>query len=165
MGLILHRTHRERKELYVRALEEEVMRLKEAYANISQDKAKLADENKQLKGLLLQYGVPFPEHTGPPDNGNGHGDGQHFGGSASGHSHGGGSYGVYSPGATSQSAAPSISSSNPAPRQHTSGQDLRQMTQQATVTKGVDYDQAGIDFVLTYDNSSSPRPYPSPPPQ
>lgn len=161
----LCRTHRERKELYVRALEEEVMRLKEAYTTMSRDKTQLADENKQLRELLAQYGIPFPGNPGPNDGGNGHGDGQHFGGSASGYSQGSGSYGVYSPGATSQSTAPSISSSGAPSRQHTSGQDLRSMTQQASRNRGVDYDQAGIDFVLTYDNSSSSRSYPSPPPQ
>lgn len=31
--------------------------------------------------------------------------------------------------------------------------------------KGVDFEQAGIDFVLAYDNSASSRAYLSPPPQ
>merc|ERR1712227_796745 len=37
------RTHRERKEQYVKALEDEVVRLKEVYSGISQDKTKLAE--------------------------------------------------------------------------------------------------------------------------
>ncbi|KAK4212985.1 AP-1-like transcription factor [Rhypophila decipiens] len=51
------RTHRERKELYIKALEDEVLRLKEIYSNISQDKERLAEENRQLKALLSQNGV------------------------------------------------------------------------------------------------------------
>ncbi|RYP63104.1 hypothetical protein DL771_009446 [Monosporascus sp. 5C6A] len=52
------RTHRERKEFYIKALEDEVFRLKEIYSNVTQDKEKLAEENRQLKGLLHQTGVP-----------------------------------------------------------------------------------------------------------
>ncbi|AEO54461.1 hypothetical protein MYCTH_2297066 [Thermothelomyces thermophilus ATCC 42464] len=51
------RTHRERKELYIRALEDEVLRLKEIFSNISQDKERLAEENRQLKALLAQHGL------------------------------------------------------------------------------------------------------------
>lgn len=55
--LIPGRTHRERKELYIKALEDEVLRLKEIFSHISQDKARLADENRQLKALLAQNGI------------------------------------------------------------------------------------------------------------
>ena len=51
------RTHRERKELYIKALEDEVLRLKEIFSNISQDKQRLAEENRQLKALLVQNGL------------------------------------------------------------------------------------------------------------
>ncbi|KAK1833840.1 putative bzip-type transcription factor protein [Podospora conica] len=51
------RTHRERKELYIKALEDEVLRLKEIYSNVSQDKDKLAQENRHLKSLLSQSGL------------------------------------------------------------------------------------------------------------
>ncbi|KAH6854639.1 hypothetical protein B0I37DRAFT_35690 [Chaetomium sp. MPI-CAGE-AT-0009] len=51
------RTHRERKELYIKALEDEVLRLKEIFSRISNDKARLADENRQLKALLAQSGI------------------------------------------------------------------------------------------------------------
>lgn len=51
------RTHRERKELYIKALEDEVLRLKEIFSNISQDKQRLAEENRQLKALLAQNGL------------------------------------------------------------------------------------------------------------
>ncbi|KAK4181176.1 hypothetical protein QBC36DRAFT_175767 [Triangularia setosa] len=48
------RTHRERKERYIKALEDEVLRLKEAFTHASQDKDQLAEENRQLKALLKQ---------------------------------------------------------------------------------------------------------------
>ncbi|KAK4247414.1 hypothetical protein C7999DRAFT_14560 [Corynascus novoguineensis] len=51
------RTHRERKELYIRALEDEVLRLKEIFSHISQDKERLAEENRQLKAMLAQHGL------------------------------------------------------------------------------------------------------------
>ncbi|RJE18751.1 hypothetical protein PHISCL_08915 [Aspergillus sclerotialis] len=64
------RSHRERKEQYMRALEVEVSRLREAYgqdlsaANVSvqQHKQKvqtLSDENEILKGILSAHGIPF----------------------------------------------------------------------------------------------------------
>ncbi|KAK3392938.1 hypothetical protein B0H63DRAFT_443228 [Podospora didyma] len=58
------RTHRERKELYIKALEDEVLRLKEIYSNVSQDKNKLAEENRQLKALLSQNGMGVGTVTG-----------------------------------------------------------------------------------------------------
>ncbi|QBZ62988.1 hypothetical protein PoMZ_11878 [Pyricularia oryzae] len=53
------RTHRERKELYIKALEDEVLRLKETYSNVSQAKDNLSNENRQLKQLLAQNGISF----------------------------------------------------------------------------------------------------------
>ena len=154
------------------------MRLREDYATMSQDKERLAVENRQLRELLTQYNIPFPGIQGPTGGGNGQGDGSHFGGGGGDNSSWGGSRGAmsqssFSPGATSQTTPPSVSSWGPPQYQRPRGQDLRYMTQQASASKGIDYDQAGIDFVLTYDttitsssSSSNPsRPYPSPPPQ
>lgn len=39
--------------------EDEVLRLKELYSRISQDKEKLAEENRQLRDALAQHGIPF----------------------------------------------------------------------------------------------------------
>ena len=58
------RTHRERKELYIKALEDEVLRLKEIFSNIAQDKQRLADENRQLKAILTQNGLAAGSLTG-----------------------------------------------------------------------------------------------------
>lgn len=51
------RTHRERKELYIKALEDEVLRLKEVYSAVTSDKDRLAEENRQLKQLLTSNGI------------------------------------------------------------------------------------------------------------
>lgn len=163
----LCRTHRERKEQYVKALEDEVVRLKEVYSGISQDKTKLAEENKKLKDLLLQHGIPWQSNV-PDDPGSG-GGGSHNGrpsnasGSGPSLTPGPQSQGGFSPGMASHTTGGSISSAAPT-NQYTTGQQLRTLTQQATAEKGLDYNQAGIDFVLTYDKPSSFRAYPSPPP-
>ncbi|KAI9803750.1 MAG: hypothetical protein M1826_004941 [Phylliscum demangeonii] len=51
------RTHRERKELYVKALEQEVQRLREHVHAVDRDKAALSAENEKLQELLRQHGV------------------------------------------------------------------------------------------------------------
>ncbi|KAK3991228.1 AP-1-like transcription factor [Cladorrhinum sp. PSN332] len=51
------RTHRERKENYIRALEDELIRLKEDFTSAARDKDRLAEENQQLKVLLNQVGL------------------------------------------------------------------------------------------------------------
>ncbi|KAF5019887.1 hypothetical protein F66182_8091 [Fusarium sp. NRRL 66182] len=53
------RTHRERKELYIKALEDEVLRLKEVFSNVSLDRERLADENKRLRDALMQAGLQY----------------------------------------------------------------------------------------------------------
>lgn len=142
------------------------MRLKEVYSNVSQDKEQLAQENKHLRGVLGQNGIPFADalSQGPLSSTN--------------FSHRGTSYdrdllhdpgsssSVFTPGQASQSSAPSLSSATLSNRQPPlSGQQLQGLTQQAVQSKGLDYDQAGIDFVLTYDESSSSKAYMSPPHQ
>ena len=143
------RTHRERKELYIKALEDEVLRLKEVFGNVSQDKAELADENQQLNDLLAQHGILAPEATKQP-----HPHTSSTSDSAPGQSRTSAS--VSSPDRASQSSATFLSSTYQPDRQPPmSGLQLRGLTQQALQSKGIDYEQAGIDFVLTYDEPSS----------
>ncbi|KHN98537.1 bZIP-type transcription factor [Metarhizium album ARSEF 1941] len=148
------RTHRERKELYIKALEDEVLRLKELYSNASQSKEKLLAENKYLKTIMAQHGVRFPR-SADRDNGGSPG----ASGASPGNSGAPGSYASFSPG--SQSGTSTGHSTN---FQLMAGQQMRSAVQQLA-NKGVDFEQAGIDFVLTYDNPASSRAYPSPPPQ
>ncbi|KAG6004671.1 hypothetical protein E4U43_000699, partial [Claviceps pusilla] len=131
------RTHRERKELYIKALEEEVLRLKELFSNASQSKERLSTENKHLKTLLVQHGIPLPT-TGDHDDGPSPGAGTSPGTSAAA-----GSYASFSPG--SQSGASNGQFANFQP---VSGYQVRSASQQL-VSKGLDFEQAGIDFVLT----------------
>ncbi|KAB5581064.1 BZIP-type transcription factor, partial [Coniochaeta sp. 2T2.1] len=154
------RTHRERKELYIKALEDEVLRLKEIYSNISQDKERLAEENRQLKALLSQNGMSAPLGSG----------------SLLDESMSNPSIGYTSSGSMSGAAAPSsyTSAFTPPPgggqqargmsphqhgghhHHHHSGQGSGSGAagggqQQQGRNPLVDYDQAGIDFVLTLE--------------
>lgn len=156
--LTLDRTHRERKELYIKALEQEVLRLKENYSLVSRDKETLAEENRQLKQLLAQHGIPW----------NGSGGVDELTRNASvGYTSSGSVSGSYAPGSQSASPTPQNYSSNNANPNYSSasppnGANGRSIAGQQ-VQRGVDYDQAGIDFVLTYADPS--KSYMSPPPQ
>jgi len=153
-------THRERKELYIKALEEEVLRLKENFSMVSKNKDSLAEENRQLKQLLAQHGIPW--------NGSGGVDELTLQASA-GYTSSGSISGSYAAGSQSYSPPPLTHSSNSNPQYQNpsppniprNGMSGRSMAQQQ-VQPGVDYDQAGIDFVLTYADPS--RAYMSPPP-
>ncbi|KAK7989041.1 hypothetical protein PG989_009356 [Apiospora arundinis] len=117
------RTHRERKELYIKALEDEVLRLKEIYSNVSQDKDKLAEENKQLKGLLNQNGIPMASPGRMDDV-------------------------ISNPslGYTSSARMPHYQ------QQHSHhGRSTSQQHSQQHQHGRVDYDQVGVDFVLTLE--------------
>lgn len=168
-GIPTARTHRERKELYIKALEDEVLRLKEIYSNTSQDKERLAEENRQLKALLSRNGLSAPVAGS---------------GSLLDESMSNPSIGYTSSGSISGAAAPSSHTSafTPPP---TGGQQQQARDQhghphlhhhsgqgpgagaaggaQQSRNPLVDYDQAGIDFVLTYDHPS--KAYMSPPHQ
>lgn len=156
--LTLCRTHRERKELYIKALEQEVLRLKENFSLVSRDKETLAEENRQLKQLLAQHGIPW----------NGSGGVDELTRNASvGYTSSGSVSGSYAPGSQSASPTPqNHSSHNSNPNYPTApppnGANGRSIAGQQ-VQRGVDYDQAGIDFVLTYADPS--KSYMSPPPQ
>ncbi|KAK1448439.1 BZIP-type transcription factor [Colletotrichum cuscutae] len=145
-------THRERKELYIKALEDEVLRLKEIFSNISQDKDKVAEENRQLKQLLVQNGIPL-SHYGDDMVSNPSG-GYTSSASQSGHSYG---QNAYTPPLTS-TTAPSVSPSShgpsyphglPPPLPQMGSQQRQQNRQGQSSGRGVDFEQAGIDFVLT----------------
>jgi hypothetical protein len=146
----LARTHRERKELYIKALEQEVIRLKDTFAATSRERDAFAEENRRLRELLMAHGISF-DLSSPPHNGI-----SHVGSSTYGSSNG--SVSGYGPGSTSTGYT-SPPTRGSAPRDF----PLQQQGQQPNQPQqsGLDYDQIGIDFVLTYDRS----PYLSPPPQ
>ncbi|KAJ6445582.1 BZIP-type transcription factor [Purpureocillium lavendulum] len=145
------RTHRERKELYIKALEDEVLRLKELYSNVSQDKDRLAEENRQLRDILAHNGLPFPRGGGPHDDSASNPSGGHH--SSTGSPYAPGSHAAFSP---SQSTAPSVTSSgHPANmhhhQHHMTGDQMRSAVGHTSNGKGVDFEQAGIDFVLALE--------------
>ncbi|KAH7035112.1 uncharacterized protein B0I36DRAFT_88323 [Microdochium trichocladiopsis] len=121
------RTHRERKETYIKALEDEVLRLKQVYTGSTQDKKKLADENRILRALLQQHGITPPETSGDHD-GSSHGGGGGGGGRTS-------NVGQFAPA--------------PSQAQNTTTYQSSERSINTNTTQQMDYEQAGIDFVLT----------------
>jgi hypothetical protein len=136
--------------LYIKALEQEVLRLKENFSTVTRDKESLAEENRQLKVLLAQHGIIWTGSGGVDELTTNALGGYSSSGSMSG-SYAAGSQGFSPPPLTKQSVSPPPG-----------GMQGRSVVQQQ-VQRGVDYDQAGIDFVLTYRNPS--QAYMSPPPQ
>ncbi|KAM0451380.1 hypothetical protein ACHAPV_005364 [Trichoderma viride] len=128
------RTHRERKEIYIKALEDEVIRLKEVFSTMSLDKQKLYDENKQLKEVLAQRGIQLPKLSSVGDSGISATQAMSVSGSGNSFAHG--SQGGFSPAGLSQSTGMSMSPENRQP---------------SPAGNGVDHEQAGIDFVLTLE--------------
>ncbi|TGJ82939.1 hypothetical protein E0Z10_g5833 [Xylaria hypoxylon] len=150
------RTHRERKELYIKALEDEVLRLKEVFSNVSQDKDKIAEENRQLRNLLHQNGIASSSVAAMDDVISNPSMGYTSSGSISG-SYAPGSSSAFTPPMTSISSLPSVAGS---------GQMMGGHMGQHPVQSVVDYDQAGIDFVLAYELPVDPsKAYMSPPHQ
>lgn len=176
--IINNRTHRERKELYIKALEDEVLRLKEIYSNVSQDKERLAEENRSLKGMLQQNGLSISPGTAMmDDNISNPSVGPYIGSNSS--ASGSGSYAPQSASTQNTSYTPppgsALSTTGAMPRGLSPPGGLSPGNQAAALHRhsptghapgplrnpAVDYDQAGIDFVLTYGNPSTA--YLSPP--
>ncbi|CAG5170930.1 uncharacterized protein ALTATR162_LOCUS7251 [Alternaria atra] len=87
------RTHRERKELYIKALEQEVIRLKDTFAATSRERDAFAEENRRLRELLMAHGISF-DTSSPASNGMGRVDSSAYGSST-------GSVSGYGPGSAS----------------------------------------------------------------
>jgi hypothetical protein len=166
--LTFPRTHRERKELYIKALEQEVLRLKELYDQSARDRENITEENHALKELLKARGIAYDASILSANIPYNTAHSQYGGSSTSvtnSQTRGSISTGVTSPTRTGPSSIPNQSSMG-SPlgsdgammmHHHAPPHGYRPNPQQT----GVDYNQVGIDFVLTYDRTS----YPSPPPQ
>ncbi|KAK3298837.1 uncharacterized protein B0H64DRAFT_439273 [Chaetomium fimeti] len=163
------RTHRERKELYIKALEDEVLRLKEIFSHISHDKARLADENRQLKALLAQNGIGGSLPSGSVLDDSASNPSVGYSPSAS-------MGASYVPGSSNTSAftPPPLSvgsggrgggiSPNSATYPHNHSHHRHQLSGQGSLgtpagtgsqpnqLPNIDYEQAGVDFVLTLEN-------------
>ncbi|KAL9083734.1 MAG: hypothetical protein Q9165_008400 [Trypethelium subeluteriae] len=147
------RTHRERKEMYIKALEQEVLRLKEVFANTTKERDAFAEENRKLRELLAANGIQVDINLNSPTG---------VPGLAS-------SYGDSSSGSISGSYAPGSAGFSPTPPGGVAGQraPISQQNLAQIPQGGLDYDQIGIDFVLTYGDHPQKferTPYLSPPP-
>lgn len=160
-----HRTHRERKEMYIKALEQEVLRLKEMFTTSTKERDAIAEENRRLKELLASHGISYDFASVPltfsREDSTGYG-----------HSTGGSTVGSYNPRSesTSTNFSPPHSQGQrplqPAPAVNNARQPIQ------LPNNNFNYDQIGIDFVLTYDSQGIPifpdpsvaGAYPSPSP-
>ncbi|WPG98756.1 Hypothetical protein R9X50_00155000 [Acrodontium crateriforme] len=138
------RTHRERKEMYIKALEQEVLRLKESFANTSNERDAIAAENRRLKELLQAHGISYDFGASPVE----------FRKAVSSSGSISGSYAqpsestMYSPSHSATGRLPNTHQQSIAPdSQHQVQQ--RNMAQLPNNT--VDYDRIGCDFVLTLE--------------
>ncbi len=133
--------------MYIKALEQEVLRLKETFGSTVRERDAMAEEIRRLKEILAANGITYTSDSLASAN------------SAPGRSSSGSISGSYAPPSSTTSFSPPPSAGNYSGRAGpTPG---RPATNAAGVpTTGIDYDQIGIDFVLTYDHA----PYLSPPP-
>jgi len=140
------RTHRERKELYIKALEQEVLRLKDTFAATARERDAFAEENRKLRELLIAHGIALDSI------GSAHGigpiGGSHYASSS-------GSVSGYGSGSTGYTSPPSVQHHRSISHEGTGPQPS---TMQQYPQNGLDYDQLGIDFVLTYDRTSHISP-------
>jgi hypothetical protein len=140
------RTHRERKEQYVKEVEAQNLRNQELNIALLREKEAMARELQRLRDLLISHGlnpddVP-PSHSGGGGNAGGGGAAPSSSGSVSG------SYAMDS--ARSQ-FTPSTSPQQfdtPSSYHNQSGGGYSRTEQPS-----LDYDQIGLKFVLQYDSS------------
>lgn len=148
--------------MYIKALEQEVLRLKEVFAQTNRERDAIADENRRLRELLSQHGISYDFGSSPIKFQR---ENSSYGPSSSGSISG--SYRGASD-STGFSPTPSTLHSQTG-QQQTMQPDNRMRNLAQLPTNRFDYDRVGIEFVLTYDSQGRPMqipdPYPSPPPQ
>lgn len=111
-----------------------MLRLKEHYTQCARERDNYAEENRRLKTLLAKHGINIPGDLFDPTSSSGS-----FSGS-------------YPNPSTNTSVSPPPHSAN-----STMASQMQQ--RMAPPAQQVNYEQAGIDFVLSYD-----APYLTPPP-
>nr|POF12897.1 hypothetical protein CFP56_10047 [Quercus suber] len=137
------RTHRERKELYIKQLEQEVLRLKEVFVNFVKERDAVAEENRRLRELLASHGISYDFGTTPVQFQR---ENSAYGPSSSGSISG--SY-VTGSDSTTYSPPPMPKGSMQSPISNYPQRPGRSMAQLPNT--GIDHDQIGIDFVLTLE--------------
>lgn len=151
--------------MYIKALEQEVLRLKELFTQTARERDVVNEENRKLKELLMQHGISYDFGTTPIKFQRAE--------SAYGQSSSGSISGSYRGTSDSTGLSPPTMPNQMAHPQHYANMQPNQMRNMAQMpTSRLDYDSIGIDFVLTYDSQGNPiqfpgpsNPYPSPPPQ
>lgn len=152
--------------MYIKALEQEVLRLKEVFTQTTRERDAVAEENRKLRELLSQHGIYYDFGTTPIKFQR---ENSAYGPSSSGSISG--SYrGTSESNSNSFSPPPPNVAMSQAQAQNMSAVQANQMRSMAQLPSNrLDYDSIGIDFVLTYDSPGNPlnipAPYPSPPPQ
>lgn len=164
------RTHRERKELYIKALEQEVLRLKDTFAETARERDKVLHENSRLKALLAQHGISYDFGDSPVKfQRENSGYGPSSSGSISGSYHQGSESSNFSPPPLPNGLPLAMPNGQMQPNNGTMQNGRTRSNMAQLPSNRVDYDQIGVDFVLTYDSQGRPMqipaPYPSPPPQ
>lgn len=164
--LINLRTHRERKEMYIKALEQEVLRLKEMFTTSTKERDAVVEENRRLKELLASHGISYDFASVPLtfSREDSTGYGRSTGGSTAGSVHPRSE-------STSTNFSPPHSHGGQRPLQPAPAVDYAPQVTQLP-NNNFNYDQIGIDFVLTYDSQGIPifpdpsiaGAYPSPSP-
>jgi hypothetical protein len=139
--------------MYIKALEQEVLRLKESFATTTRERDAVMEENRRLRELLAAHGIHYDFSASPVKfNRQNSAFGQSSSGSISGsYAAGSESTGVSPPPLPQGSTGSSVGASQ-AHSQH-----MGQLP-----SNRLDYDQIGIDFVLTYDSRGRPI-LPAPP--
>ena len=136
--------------MYIKALEQEVLHLKEYIGNNARELNAYKEENLKLRAVLVAHGIKVPDLPKIPTSKNGipH---------------------PSSSGSFSGSYQPPSSASTHSPPPHPGQLQQQCMSGQADGSaafhppgsnNNLDYDQIGVDFVLAYGRP----PYPSPPP-
>lgn len=137
------RNHRGRKENYVKSIEQEVLRLREAYGTICRDRDSFVDENRKLRDLLAQHGIHCPADLAKPLRP------VAFETSSSGSFSG--SYAEHSP-----DLDPSPPPPQPGFYQRPSPQGSSLSNARSLPQYNINVDQVGINFVLAYGLHTSP---------
>jgi len=136
--------------MYIKALEQEVLRLKEMFTTSTKERDAVAEENRRLKELLASHGISYDFASVPLtfSREDSSGYGRSTGGSTSGSVH----------------PRTESTSTNFSPPHHSHGQRPLQPAPTANYPQqavqlpnnNFNYDQLGIDFVLTYDSQGIP---------
>ena len=135
--------------MYIKALEQEVLRLKESFTTSTKERDAIAEENRRLKELLASHGISYDFASVPltfsREDSTGYSQ-----------STGGSTVGSYNP--RSESTSTNLSPPHslgqrplqPAPAVNNTRQPIQ------LPNNNFNYDQIGIDFVLTYDSQGNP---------